>query len=130
MGTVQLKYSLYYFAYLRVSNAVINHHDQKHLGEERSYFTYTFISQSSTEESQDRNLQIGTELRPWRSTAYRLLPMAASACFPKAPNYQPRNGALTSELGPSTSIISPALPRIQSYGDILSVKNPSSQMCL
>jgi hypothetical protein len=55
VGTVQCKpHCLYYFAYLRVSSAGVKRHDQKQLGEERVCFSYTFISQSSTEAGQNR----------------------------------------------------------------------------
>ena len=65
---------------IRLNVAVMKHHGQQHLGEERVNLAYTFTSVFITEGSQDRNSnKAGTwrqELMqmPWRDAAYCLAP--------------------------------------------------------
>lgn len=72
---------------VRVSIAMMKHHDQKQIGEEMVYLAYTSTPQFITKGSQSRNShREGTwsqELlqKPWRVLLTDLLPMACSACF-------------------------------------------------
>jgi hypothetical protein len=67
--------------------AVMRHHDQKQLREERLYFIHSSVSVFITKGSQNRNSNnTGTwrqELmqRPWRGAAYWLASLSCSACF-------------------------------------------------
>ena len=44
-----------FFVLVEDTIVVMKHHDQKQLQEERAYFTWTFITQSSIEGSRGRN---------------------------------------------------------------------------
>lgn len=65
---------------VRLNTAVMNHHDQKQVEEERVYSVYTFKSQSITEGNQDRILEAGANVELIGGVAYLIL-MACLACF-------------------------------------------------
>ena len=49
--------SILYIILVRVSIAVMEHHDQKQLEEERDYFSYISVSQSVIQATQGRDLE-------------------------------------------------------------------------
>jgi hypothetical protein len=57
---------------VRGTIAVIKHHDQKHLEEERVYLAYTSTSQSIPEEVRAVRWRQELMQRPWRGAAYWL----------------------------------------------------------
>jgi hypothetical protein len=52
--------------------AVMKHHGQKQLGEERDFLAHTSMSWSITEGRQGRNLRQELRQKPWRNVAYWL----------------------------------------------------------
>ena len=66
---------------VRVIIAAMKHHDQSKFGEERVYLAYTSISLFIIEESQDRNLEAGTDAEAMEGccllACFSLLPQSA-----------------------------------------------------
>ena len=66
---------------VRVSIVMIEHHDQKQLGEERVYFSLPSTPWSIIKGSQGRNLKAGIKTYSTGVLLIGLLPMTCSACF-------------------------------------------------
>ena len=69
--------------------AMVKHHDQKQVGEERVYAstsTVHHLKKSGKEFKQDRNQEAGADAGAMEGAAYQLAPMACSACFLIEPN--------------------------------------------
>ena len=72
---------------VRVSIAVMKHHDPKQVGEERAYLAYTSTSLFIIERSQDRNSSRAESWRqelmqkPWRGASYWLVPYGLLSLF-------------------------------------------------
>jgi hypothetical protein len=79
----------YFEICLRVTTAVIKHHDQKHLGKERVYLAYTSTSLVIIKRSQDRNSSRAENWRqelmqrPWKGAVYWLAPYDLLVLFLK-----------------------------------------------
>ena len=88
---------------VRTFIAVIKHHDQKQLGEERVSFSVQFHNTLITEGSQGRHLRQELIKRPQRGAAYW---QPAILYTPTHQHHQTKGGPVHSEQGPFSSIIS------------------------